>query len=77
MVWTCLPFISSGQCHLVRHSERGKKTRQIEEEVGRQYQGIDRPGLCQVPEGSGEWRKMEESDCEIICGAQTTLLVNG
>ena len=35
MVWTCLPFIRSGQNHLARHSERGKKTRQIEEEVGR------------------------------------------
>ena len=41
----------SGQNHLVRHSERGKKTKQTEEEVGRQHQGMDRPG---VPEGSGE-----------------------
>ena len=29
--------------HLARHSERGKKTRQTEEEVGRQHQGMDRP----------------------------------
>ena len=29
--------ISSGQNHLARHSERGKKTRQTEEEVGRQH----------------------------------------
>ena len=36
MVWTCLPFIRSGQNHLTRHSKRGKKTRQTEEEVGRQ-----------------------------------------
>ena len=35
MVWSCLPFIRSGQNHLARHSERGKKTRQIEEQVGR------------------------------------------
>ena len=40
--------------HLARHSERGKKTRQTEEEVGRQHQGMDRPGVCQVSEGSGE-----------------------
>ena len=33
VVWTCLPFIRSGQNHLARHSERGKKTRQTEEEV--------------------------------------------
>ena len=29
------PFIRSGQNHLAKHSERGKKTRQTEEEVGR------------------------------------------
>ena len=37
VVWSCFPFIRSGQNHLARYSERGKKTRQIEEEVGRQY----------------------------------------
>ena len=31
--------------------ERWKKTRQTEEEVGRQHQGTDRPGVWQVPEG--------------------------
>ena len=54
VVWSCLPFIRSGQNHLARHSERGKKTRQTEEEVGRQHQGMDRPEVRQVPEGSGE-----------------------
>ena len=52
-----------------RHSERGKKTRQTEEEVGRQHREMDRPGVRQVPEGSGEQGKMEETGCEIICGA--------
>ena len=33
VVWSCCPFIRSGQNHLARHSERGKKTRQTEEEV--------------------------------------------
>ena len=37
-----------------RHSERGKKTRQTEEEVGRQHQGMDRPGVRKVPEGNGK-----------------------
>ena len=32
---------------LARHSERGKRIRQTEEEVGRQHQGIDRPGVRQ------------------------------
>ena len=52
-------------------------TRQTEEEVGRQHQGMDRPGIPQVPEGSGEQGKMEKTGCEIICGAQTTLAVKG
>ena len=72
-----LPFIRSGQNHFARHSERGNKTRQIEEEVGRQHQGMYRPGVRQVPEGSGEQRKMEETGYEIICGAPTTLAVKG
>ena len=67
----------SGQNHLARHSERGKKTRQTEEEVGRQHQGMDRPGVRQVSEGNGEKGKMEETGCEIICGAPITLVVKG
>ena len=77
VVWSCLPFIRSCQNHLARHNERGKKTRQTGEEVGRQHQGMDRPGVCQVAEGSGEQGKMEEAGCEIICGAPTTLAVKG
>ena len=77
VVWSCLPFIRSRQNHLARHSEREKKTRQIEEEMGRQHQGMDRPGICQVPEGSGGQGKMEEIGCEIICGAPMTVAVKG
>ena len=77
MIWSCLPFIRSGQNHLARHSENEKKTRQTEEEVGR-HQGMDRPGVRQVPEGRGEQvKKIEETDCEIICVAPTTLAVKG
>ena len=65
------------QHHLARHSERGKKARQTEEEVGRQHQGMDRPGVRQVPEGSGEQGKMEETGREISCGPPTTLVVKG
>ena len=68
VVWTCLPLIRSGQNNLARHSERGKKTKQTEEEVRRQHQGIDRPGVCQIPQGSRELRKIEETGCEVICG---------
>ena len=47
------------------------------EEVGRQHQGMDRPGVRQVPEGSGEQGRMEGTGCEIICDAPTTLVVKG
>ena len=63
--------------HLARHGERGKKTRQAEGEVGRQHQGMNRPGVRQVPEASGQQGKMEETGSEIICGAPTTLAVKG
>ena len=56
---------------------RGKKTRQTEEEVGGQHQGMDRPGVRQVPEGSGEQGKIEKTGCKIICGAPKTLAVKG
>ena len=71
------PFIRSGQNHLSRHSERRKKTRQTEEEVGRQYQEMDRSGVCQVPDGSGELGKVEETGFEIFCGAPATLTFKG
>ena len=63
--------------HLARHSERRKKTRQTEKEVGRQRQGMGRPGVRHVPEGSGEQKekKMEKTGREIIGGALTTLAV--
>uniref|UniRef100_UPI003AF9D96E hypothetical protein n=1 Tax=Thiolapillus sp. TaxID=2017437 RepID=UPI003AF9D96E len=77
VVWSCFLFIRSGQNHLARHSERGKKTRRTKKEVGRQHQVMDRPGVRQVPEGSGEQGKMEKTGCKIIHGAPTTLAVIG
>ena len=61
-------IIRSGQNHPARHSERGKKMRQTEKEVGRRLQGMDRPGVRQVPEGKGGQKRKEETGCEIICG---------
>ena len=54
VVWSCLPFIGSSKNHFARHSEREKKARQTEKEVGRQHQGMNRCGVRTVPEGSGE-----------------------
>ena len=45
--------------------------------MGRHHQGMDMPEGHQVPEGSGEQAKMEETVCEIIGGAPTTLAVKG
>ena len=60
-----------------RHCERGKKTRQTEEGVGRQHQGMDRSGVRQVLEGSGEQGKMEKTGCKIVCCAPMTLADKG
>ena len=69
--------VTNEEVHLSRHSERGKKTRRTKEEVGRQHQGMDRPGVRQVPESSGKQEKMETTGCKIICGVPTTLAVKG
>ena len=42
-----------------------------------QHQGMDRPGVWKVPEGSGEQRRMEKTGCKIICGVPMTLAVKG
>ena len=77
VVWSCFLFIRSGQNHFARHSERGKKTWQTEEEVGRQHEKMDRPGALQVPEGSREQGQMKQTGCKIICCAPMTLAVKG
>ena len=38
---------------------------------------MNRPGVRQVPENSGEQGKMEKNGCKVICGAPTTLTVKG
>ena len=38
---------------------------------------MDRPGVRQVPEGSGEQGKMEKTVCKKICDAPTTFAVKG
>ena len=45
--------------------------------MGRQHQGMDRPGVRLVPEGSREQGKMEKTGYKIICGAPAILAVKG
>ena len=56
--------------------KRGRR-RGREKEVRRQHQGMDKPRFRQVPEGSGEQRRLEETGCEVICGTPTTLAFKG
>ena len=77
MVWSCLLLIRSGQNHLGRHNERGKKTRQTAEEVGRQHRewtGLEFTKSQRAVENREKWRKLI---AKIICGAPTTLAVKG
>ena len=58
VVWSCLLFIRCGQNHLARHSERGKKTRQTEEEMGRQHQGLELAKSQRALGNREKWRKL-------------------
>ena len=60
MVWPRLPFIRSGKIHLARLSERGKKTRQTEEEVEniRQWTGLEFAKSQRAKENRKKWRKL-------------------
>ena len=46
---------------VLQDTVKGGKTRQTEKEVGRLHQGMDRPGVRQIPEGSGEQGKDGEN----------------
>ena len=48
MVWPCLMVFSFSSDNPTGHSERKQKKRQTEKEMGRQYQRVDRNGLCQL-----------------------------
>ena len=48
MVWPCFKVFWFSKDYPTGHSERIKKKRQTEEEVGKQYQRVDRNGLCQL-----------------------------
>ena len=61
VVWTCLPFIRSGQNHLARYIERGKKTRQTEEVVGgqpREWAGLEFANSRRAVENREKLRKL-------------------
>ena len=71
VVWSCLPFIRYGQKKILRGTVKGGR-RQGRQEERWEDNTQDRPGVRQVPDGSGEQGKMEETGFEVICGAPTT-----
>ena len=62
---------------ILQSTVKGGKRHGGQDEVRREHQGMDRPGVRQVPDCSGEQGKMEETGREIICGAPTTHAVKG
>ena len=77
MVWSCLPSIVSGQNHLAKAQWKGEENKADRGRGGKTTSGNGQAWSSEVPEGSGEQRKMEKTGCEIICGAPTTLVVKG
>ena len=76
--WYGHVFRSSGLATtIVQDTAKGGRVQSRQRKMGRQHQGMDRPGVRKVPEGTGEQGKTEETGCEIICGAPTTLAVKG
>ena len=79
VVWSCFPFIRSGQTHLARHSERkggrrqGRQRKRWEDNI-REWTGLEFGRSQRAVENRG---KLEKTVCEIICGAPTTLAVKG
>ena len=61
VVWSCLPLIRSGQNHLARHSERGKKTggqRKRWEDNIREWTGLEFAKSQKAVENMEKWRKL-------------------
>ena len=61
VVWSCFPFIRSGKNHFARHSERGKKTKQTEEEAEdniMEWTGLEFAKSQRAVENREKWRKL-------------------
>ena len=75
VVWTCLPFIRSGQNQLGGHSERGRRQGRLK----KRWETTSGNGQAwSLPSPRGQWRaNLEKNCCEAICVAPTTLVVKG
>ena len=61
VVWSCLPFIRSGQNHLARHSERGirqgRQKKRWEDSI-REWTGLEFAKSQRSVENRAKWRKL-------------------
>ena len=69
--------ISRSSGNFAGDSERSKKERKTEEEIGRLHQRIDGNGVWRFPEGSGRQGRVDRYCCNVICGAPMTPEVKG
>ena len=77
MVWPHLKILRHGEDNSAGDSERSKKERKTEEEMGRYHQGMDGNGLLRFHKGSRRQGRVEMYCCNVICGAPTTSEVKG
>ena len=50
---------------ILQGTVHGGRRQGRQKSVGKTTSG---PGVHRIPEGSGEQRRMEETDCEVFCG---------
>ena len=79
VVWTCLPFIHqvrlkpSGKAQWKGGRRQSRQNKRWEDNI-REWTGLE---FAKSQEGSGEQGTMEETGCEVICGAPMTPAVKG
>ena len=57
VVWSCLPFIRSGQNRLAKHSERGKKRKRWEDNI-KEWTGLEFAKSQRAEENREKRRKL-------------------
>ena len=72
-----LKILWHGKDNSAGDSERTKKERETEEEMGRYNQRMDRHEVWRFPEGSGRNGRVERYRCNVICGSPMTTEVKG
>ena len=77
MVWPHHKIRCHGEDNSTGDSERRKKERKTEEDMGRLHQGMDRNGLWRFHEVSGRQGRMERYCCNVMYGAPKTTEVKG